>query len=219
MKRLYISLLLVFSLFCTHHASAQRSIEFGYGKQIFKSSNGLGYIPELKGMNYNGGYLAFKYTMPLRKTPDYPLAVQIGVKYDFQIGKSSEVRGIHTEHYVELPVLLHFIVKDNESDLTLRFFVGPAFDYNLSSRLKIESSLAKPTVITTLQEKYGYTDIDVKACVGVAFNLTDYVEIRATYNFGLSNRRGMIDHEYHTPTSKLYRLNSDILNIGFVYYL
>lgn len=219
MKRLYISLLFVFSLFCTHHASAQSSIEFGYGKQIYRSYNGLGFIEELKDMKYNGGYLAFKHLMPFSKSPNSLLAVQIGVKYDFQIGKSTSVQGTHKEHYLELPVLLHLFVRNQSSMPVCYLFAGPAFDVNLSTKLKKEFSNDKSSGKTGFPHIYGYTNIDVKACVGFAVNLTDYVDIRATYNFGLSNRRGMIDHEYHTPTSKLYRLNSDIFNIGFVYYL
>lgn len=222
MKRVFIIIFSIVSLLCATDAYSQRSIELGYSKHIFRSKTGAGYIPFLNDMGYNGMYVAFRYNMFFSDAPDSRFAAQIGVKYDFQYGRSRSDVDVHLEQYLEVPVLFKYYIRNSSSEPVASLFVGPSLSLNLSSVYKDKQEMINGTTIleeiNLLRDNdYGYTVFDVLACAGVSFRVKDNIGLTLSYSLGLSNRRGLVDGEKHTEISKHYKLNSDVLNVGVVY--
>lgn len=95
---------------CVHEVYAKRFVEAGCSKLIYRSPDGVGLIPILEGMNYNGMSVAFRYEMPIGKVSDTPFAMQTGVKYDFLNGVDKDASAKHKEHYVSQSVCtLHLL--------------------------------------------------------------------------------------------------------------
>ena len=147
MKRVFILLFSIVSLLCATDAYSQRSIELGYSKHIFRSKTGAGYIPFLNDMGYNGMYVAFRYNMFFSDAPDSRFAAQIGVKYDFQYGRSRSDVDVHLEQYLEVPVFFKYYIRNSSSEPVASLFVGPSLSLNLSSVYKDKQEMINGTTI------------------------------------------------------------------------
>lgn len=218
MKRIVLFMVSLVAMLCAHDACAQRFIDLGYAKQIYRSPQGVGLIPILEDMNYNGASVAFRYEMLIGKAPDSPFTMQVGAKYDFHYAADKEVNAKHTEHYVSLPILFNYYIRNRASRKIMYLFAGPSITLDLSSKYR-QQEKKQPAVVKDMLDSYGYTNIDVMAGLGVGFVLNPKYDLRLSYNFGLTNRRGMTDGPFHTTVTRLMRLHTDLLNIGLVYKL
>jgi len=217
MKRWLIFILCIAAFLQGHDVYSQKYLDVGYGKQIFRSHNGEGYLPLLKGLEHNGAFVAFRYEMFVRDTVTCPVSVQIGLKYDLQYARDEKPKANHLEQYISLPVLFNFYIRNKASKPVMSFFAGPVLSLDVYSKYRIKGDRKTSPVTYNILDGYGYTNLDLLACVGCSFNLSKKYDLRMAYNVGLCNRRDLVDGPFVTEKSKYMRLNSDMLNIGIAY--
>ena len=207
MKRFFTTLLAASMMLAGTSAFAQISVGAGYLNSTNKTTNGKTSKTSLPS---NGFYAGAEYLI----TEDTGFGISVGAYYSYttstaktgftlfgvNLGASSKVE----EMYLDIPVHFNFSAALTPA-LKGLFFVGPDFNYCLSSTTEVAGSIGSyggtSDKINNLASDSNRFDVMLGGGVGIDYN--DKIRLTLGYDFGLLNK---IDSEEITQTRNMLKV-------------
>lgn len=185
MKRILTSVLAAAMMLLGTQAFAQISVGGGYKMLTNKTEKTSGSL--------NGAYVGADFSLPL--AGGLSLVPGVQVSYLTSSNSSSVLGGLISgkstvdELYLTVPVRVNYTM-DLNKDIKCFAFAGPALDYGLSSKTKIEGSAAGASAEKTINnyDNDGYKNLDVKLGGGLGVEILGVTRVTVGYDFGMLNR-------------------------------
>jgi len=186
MKKFFTTVLVGAMMLLGSQAFAQVAVGGGYKMLTNKSGDNTATL--------NGAYVGADFSLPiaggLALTPGAYFSYVTGSESASAFGGLVSGKGTVDEMYLTVPVRLSYSA-DLSSAIKGFVFAGPAFDYGLSSKTKLEGNVAGAVSAEKTTDNYdndSYKRADVKVGGGVGLDILGVTRVTVGYDCGLLNR-------------------------------
>ena len=182
MKKILSTLLAASLMLVGTQAFAQLSVNAGYLNSTLK-------VKDLDPSNANGGYVGLSYNIPIAGGFGIAPGVYyslIGSKETTAVGKIFQGAGTFTEHAINVPVYLDYVIGLNR-DTNFFIYGGPTLQYGLSSKTKYDASVAGISGSSTVDNYENlYNRMNVYLGGGIGINAGP-IKVIVGYDYGMMN--------------------------------
>lgn len=193
MKRIFSIVLSAALLLSATDAFAQLSVGAGYLYSTLASTyKGNAQDNEIS----NGLYMGAGFDIPvlgddLKLTPGLYLSV-LTAKANAAFAGIANVQSIFTEVAINLPVYLSYGIEMGHADLFV--YGGPTFQYGLSSKYKVDSTVAVPLIgiiasdgVIDNYKENDYSPFNIYLGGGLGADLNEKLRVTLGFDYGLLN--------------------------------